>query len=942
MGERRCLHIGSQCDTQEHLSRLRRAVTGLDAVFRDPVLGGCVPALADGVSLLIDPGTAALETALRTAVARASTDGATLFVTYTGHGFATESDFHLMTRKSSASDPGSACALGALLSELLAAHPHFDGLVLVLDACESGHALTTLGDVFREVARATGQRFEVLVSTGSGTASACAFTLALAELLRSGAGTPRPSLTADTALPLLRDRLAAQRPDHRMFDRGVEVPYSDPSLWLALNAARTRRGNEQLADLLTWYQPTAEAGTLARRLDHTRVLAVTGPAGQGKSSLLASLVNDRDAVAVVTAATTPDSLAGTLVRDLERLPEFPDAVRAFGRSTPDSELAGLDALRARVLGPLGHLPRRVRLVVDGLDQLSATAHEPALAALDALTSDARLAHVSLLVSARTGTRLPHGAEEFPLGTATHDELSAYLTRRAVPRHLHDTVVARSDGNWLVARAYADVAEGLDTAAELPGTLGAAFDRALDGAKIRPDQEDELLDAVLTVMAAAGPGPALPVSVLLDAVRLLTGPGPARLVHDVLVRLRGLIVRAAPGTEHELVGLFHARLAEHLATTDDLDLYEDLMGPADLGAPSVPAPRRRIRATDGHAALADVLNARVPHGAQGHGTQPFEYALAAEPEHLWQAGRKKAVLHGLQCRTAARPADNLARWNAWLPRLTDTFGRRSEESLGARLQVSTHTEAVGRRGEALALARELAEDCLAVLGPRHTATLTVRHDVIRWDDGADLDRRIEHAHALVADVQQIHGPEHADTLGAQQTVAWLLGANDPTAGRSYLENMLPTATRALGAHDARVLQLRLNITYRLNEEGRHEDARRTLAELLPDMTARLPPHHRSVITARANLVELTAACGRHQEALSLCGELLSTMEGFYGEEHPDVLVVRGNHAVHLLRAGRRAEAVTLLREVAAAQSRVLGDTHSLTVATRTILARLDGG
>ncbi|MEU3891841.1 tetratricopeptide repeat protein [Streptomyces sp. NPDC029041] len=943
MGERRCLLVGSQCDTQEHLSRLGRAVTDLDAVFRDPALGGCRPALPDGTSLLLDPDASALEEGLRTAVARASADGATLFVAFTGHGFATASDFHLMTRKSSVGKPESAYALGKSFTDLLLEHPHLDGLVLVLDACESGHVLTVLGDVFKDIARSTGKRFEVLVSTGTGAAFACAFTAALARLMRSGTGTPRAFLTAHSALPLLCGQLRAQHPSHRVYDRGTEVSYNDPSLWLALNASRARRGIEQLADLLTWYRPTSGADTLAGQLDGHRAVAVTAPAGQGKSAFVASQAAQHDAVAVVTAATTPETLAEELARDLRRLPGFPAAVSTFRQTTPDAALAGLDALHAQVLGPLALLGQPVRVVVDGLDQLSATAHDPVLAGLDDLASDPRLEHVSLLVTARTGTRLPHGAREFALGTATRAELASYLTERGVPPHLHATILDRADGNWLAARTYADVAGALETADDLPSSLGAAFDRSLDAARTRPDRGDPLLDAVLTVLAAAGPGPVLPMSLLMEAVRLLAGPEPAHLVRDVLVRLQGLLVRSAAGTDEELVGFFHALLVEHLTSGDDLDLFEDLMGPPEPDGTEEPLPpSRRVRVTDGHGALADVLHARVPHQTQGHGTQPFDYALAAEPEHLWRAGRQKAVLHGLQCRTAARPADNLARWSAWLPRLTDAFGERSAESLTARHQLSGCTEATGRPAEALALARRLADDCRAALGPRHTATLAVRHDLIRWDDGGDLDERLEQAHALVSDVQQVHGPAHADTLGAQQTVAWLIGTRDPALGRTYLEEMLPTATRVLGAGDARVLLLRLNITYRLKQEGRQEEARSALAELVPEMAARLPAHDRHVLTARANLVELTAECGRHEEALAQSAELVSAMERVYGDEHPDVLTVRSNYAVHLLRAHRRSEALALLRQVANDQTRVLGPTHTITLATRAFLNRLDGG
>jgi hypothetical protein len=351
---------------------LRRAATELHARFTDPTLGGCEPALAEGRSLVIDPEVALLRSGIRDAVARASEAGATLFISFTGHGFADDSDFSLMALNSVDGQPDSALAVGGFLAELLPEHPGVDGLVLIIDACESGYVLERLGHTLAGVARATGQRFEVLVSTESGPAYGCAFTTALAELLATGDRPQGRFVTAASALPRPREMRPAQRPDHRVFDRGTDVGYSDPSLWLSLNPARDRDGDEQLADLLTWYQPTAQIDAVLRRFDGARALAVTAPAGQGKSGCASALVHaaaglDRaeeaagtaesarirprarrvDATAVITAATTPESLAAGVSRALERLPGYALAVAAFQDRTSEAELATLDALRRR-------------------------------------------------------------------------------------------------------------------------------------------------------------------------------------------------------------------------------------------------------------------------------------------------------------------------------------------------------------------------------------------------------------------------------------------------------------------------------------------------------------------------------------------------------------------------------------------------------------------
>ena len=875
-------------------------------------------------------------------MAKSSADGATLFLTFTGHGFGGDSDFFLMATDSSTEDPDSVFPVGGTFQELLTEHSGLDGLVLVLDACESRHALVRLGETLRDIARVTGQRFEVLVSAGFGRAYGCESTLALAGLVRDGTGPRNRFVTAESALPLLRERCPAQHPDHQVFDRGSDVAYSDASLWLSLNAARARTGDDQLADLLTWYRPTAQTDAVLGQLDSSRVVAVTAPAGQGKSTLVAALVHGAtgtagnaparpDTVAMATATTTPQVLADHLAAGLGRLPEFPDAARTFQQRTSEAEMLGLDALHSQVLGPLVHLARPVVLVVDGLDQLSATAREPVMAALDAVAEDGRLRHVSLIVTARSGTRLPRGAAELPLGAASRDELAAYLAIRSLPSALHASILDHADGNWLVARAYADVAEGLDSAEDLPTSLGNAFDRAIDAAKARPDEEDVLLDAVVTVLAAAGSRPVLPVSVLMDAVHALAGRRPERHVHDVLVRLRGLLVRADAGTPQERIGLFHARLAEHLTNESDQDDDPD----EGAGAAGLP-PSRRIHVGDGHGALADVLKASVGHGTNDHGSQPFDYTLASEPEHLWNGGRAKAVLHSLLCRTAIRPADNLARWEAWLPRLTDEFGPAGEESLSARYEVCRWIAESGRTAVALGMTQQLVSDCERTLGSRHTLTLSARHDLIRWDGGHDPAALLPRAEALERDTLAVHGPVHADTLGVLQTIAWLEGETDPGRGRRALEQLLPRATSIMGAYDERVFTIRLNITYRLHQEGLKDAARTALAELLADMTSRRPAHSRPVVIARSNLITITAECGMLEEALALSVEHVTALEQIYGDDHPDTLTVRGNHLSFLIQADRGAEADPLLRRLIEDQQRVLGDEHPATAISRRLL------
>ena len=95
-GERRALVIGSQCRELNSLSFLPAVAEDLYQVLTTPDLGGCVPALSDGVGLLLDPSVAEAKAALRAAFTRASEDDATLLLAYIGHGVSVYDDFYLL------------------------------------------------------------------------------------------------------------------------------------------------------------------------------------------------------------------------------------------------------------------------------------------------------------------------------------------------------------------------------------------------------------------------------------------------------------------------------------------------------------------------------------------------------------------------------------------------------------------------------------------------------------------------------------------------------------------------------------------------------------------------------------------------------------------------------------------------------------------------------
>jgi hypothetical protein len=217
---------------------------------------------------------------------------------------------------------------------------------------------------------------------------------------------------------------------------------------------------------------------------------------------------------------------------------------------------------------------------------------------------------------------------------------------------------------------ADLAvEGDLPAGQLPENLQAVYRQELRRAgsqdRVRWTQH---VRPVLAVLAAAGVGPVLPLALLYAASGRLGGPGEAARVRDVLVQLRGLVVRGGPGTPEEHVGVFHTTFAEYLRTDPEAGIDEQAA----------------------HAALADAIDQLAPSRTHDPSDPMHRYAASAEAEHLWAAGRRAQVIGVLRARMSHIPAENLARWTAWCARLQNTLGPDHPDTLAARNEVAAWT------------------------------------------------------------------------------------------------------------------------------------------------------------------------------------------------------------------------------------------------------------
>jgi tetratricopeptide (TPR) repeat protein len=938
MSERRILVIGSQCDQLGRLSFLPQAAQDLYAVMTDPNLGGCVSAL-ESSGLLCDPSVAEAKRAIKAAFERASQDEATLFLAFIGHGEYAGEDFYLLVKDASVPpDSESAIHLVQRIKELHGRHSNVVGLVVLLDACFSGMAAMAAAAHWVTDLKGTLQ-FEVLTAAADRAAADGCFSKSLAHALRKGlTNVQHEYVRCEKVKPVIERLCPKQQPQHPTWS-------ADEGLYLAKNAAARKRpwvstkAGVEVERLLTWFQPTPQLEELAGAAQQNRCTALTGVAGSGKSALAAALACPEvtqcmvpedfvQAVAFLSEATTPQELATELAKQLQdAVPEFALAQAAFLSRLRPEQLVRLDSLQRDVLGPLKALPANLslRIVVDGLDRLSVGAKEPVRAALEVLAVDPALASVRLIVTSQLAAPLPGAPKLLEMGCTDDDSIRAYLARRGgISSALHERIVHKAAGNWLIARLLADLALKVPSAEEdvLPGDLVGIYDAVLRqaGADDRARWQKELRP-MLGVLAAAGVGPVLPFKLLRSASQNLGGPARLAKVRDVLANLKGFVARGRPGTDEEQVGLFHQTFAEYLLNPETSEFG---MEPA--------AP---------HEALLSALAVLAPVEQHDARDPLYRYAASTEAEHWWALGKHHDALLSLRLRASAVPAENLSRWKGWFKRIEGAFGPDHPDTLSTRHSIAFWTGKCGEPAEALRLFQALLPDRQRVLDPDDRDTLSTRHNIAFWTGECGKPAEaLRLFQALLPDRQRVLGADDPDTLLTRHNIAFYTGeCGEPAEALRLLQELLLDQQRVLGPDDRDTLRTRHNIAFYIDKCGKPAEALRLFQALLPDRQRVLGPDHPDTLRTRSNIASCTDQCGEPAEALRLFQALLADQQRVLGPDHPDTLRTRSNIASRTDQCGEPAEALRLFQALLADQQRVLGPDHPDTLRTRQKIAYL---
>jgi hypothetical protein len=928
MGGRNLLVISSQCESLPLLPFLPGVATKLYEAMIDPERGACQPAL-DPSGLVIDPTVAEAKTAIRTAFERAANDGdeATLLLAFIGHGewVQNDDDFYLLPIDAKL-PPADDTALHLVnhVKGLRRQH-ETDGLVVLVDTCYSGTGAVAAAEVWPSMS--LGEfRFEFLAATADRLAFDGCFSKNLTQWVQTGMSSGLRDLRCEEVRIALGGRCPNQRPQHVYY-------LSDPGLFLAHNVAPQVVANpvagtpaaDNAERLTAWFQPTRDLERVVEFSERHPLVAVVGDAGAGKSAIAAALIRPevapgivppRFAQAVVFASesSTPTQVAMDLSRQLGRsILRFTELARAFEQATSEEDWDGLDALHRQVVGPLTlHEGDPVRIVIDAIDQLPDDGSAAVQSALPGLAD----AEIRVVLTARTDAWVPERAEQLRLHAAGDAVVGTYLEGRGAGGDVVREISALALGNWLVVSLLAGLvsAAGFD-AAGLSASWGSIYDGALSsmGADNFETWEYQYRP-ILTVLAAAGTGPILPMPLLRSASEKLDGPSRIGSVRDTLVRLRQLVVRGRPGTGDEQVGLFHETLEDYL---------------------SAGGVRYVIDVRQGHGAIREAIDELAPMTRHDPADPLHRYAAQMEPEHRWAIGDYPGVISSLDERESVIPAENLRRWRSWEKRFATKIGEAHPETLKARANIASWTGQAGDARAALRLFQKLLPDQERVLGADHPDTLRTRAYVASWTGQAGDDRAaLRLSGRLLPDLERVLGADHHITLSTRGNVAsWTGQAGDARAALRLFQKLQPDQERVLGPDHPDTLTMRNNIALWTGRIGDAPAALRLFQQLLPDQERVLGADHPGTLRTRSNIAGLTGETGDAPAGLRLFQQLLPDRERVLGPDHPDTLITRNNIAYWTGRTGDARAALRLFRKLLADKERVLGADHPSTLTTQ---------
>lgn len=908
VGERRSLVVASQCEALNRLSFLPDAGLEVSGALLDPEIGGCVPALADGRGLLVDPTMVELDDALVEAFERASDDEATLFLSLVGHGEYADDDFYFLTKDTGLPvDSRKSFLFAQRIKELLGRYSTLDGLVILLDTCHAGIGALQAGRRWLRIVGEAGKRFDLLTASDNRVAANGCFSRSLVTVLRSGHTSFGERVRCADLKRVISGLCPLQTAVHLGFDGTREVEEADQGLWLALNSSPSWR-RSPLADnpaapdierLTANYRPSPLLGeTVGHLLTGARTVTITGTAGSGKSAMLAALARPSvagsyvppdflHAVLFATSGQTAEQLARELARQLRRgVPGFEEAEQTYLDSLDDTTRNGASAFDLALLGPLRTLAPQwtqgqVRIALDGLDTLDPGVRERLVGLLRSLAETPELSWVKTVVATRDPGILA-SAVVVRLATPTTTQPVTVPESSAFPAVTYPPPQQQGSA-WPGAQPGYDQGYGQvsDHWGSTVGTTAVPATLIID-VPGRPVINHELALGITTLGRSRRADLRLGDSRVSRMHCEIRWDGSLAWLTD-LDSSNGTLVNGRRMVNAMLSSRDVIRIGDSTVTFISVSLEDEAWPEADVGTGSTAAPEPSC------SVLLDLLQVAAARG-------PIPISILCRASR--NSGGPSRTVHVRD--TLAALGDEVARTRAGLPDETVLWkAERAGVPAGAAARSLVHlAEATAEVPPVSGDEEPTPEQSYAAANEAEYLWLAGLHD----DALRALERRAsdipvenrEHWASWVNRAARELGENDRITLRCKARHAtWTGKAGDAAGALIRFEELHAITTAALGADDEEVLSIRNNIGHLLSEVDRYEESRSAFEDLVRDATHALGPDHRETLHARHFLAVATGKTGDGAESLRLARELLPQAKQALGD---DEIVGRIRHNI----------------------------------------------
>src|SRR5262249_53053875 len=295
-----------------------------------------------------------------------------LLLAYIGHGISADKDFYLLPKNADRFALGveGAFHLNQEIKELYRRFSAIHGLLVILDTCHSGDAVTDAGH--RLIGELQGQlRLDYLSSTDQHEAYDCNFTKYLSGLLEDGIISGPTEIRCKDVQEAAENSHASQVPFNLAFN-------PDSSLFIAHNAvSRLPWANSKyafrIAELLNYFTPINALREIVDLSQRSRLTAILGGPGTGKSTIMAALAfpqragplvprNFVQASIFLDESSKPYEVAADITNQLRRGIGAP-----FEKAWDQCKRKGAnDPFEREVLGPLRMVPPtdHLRVAID--------------------------------------------------------------------------------------------------------------------------------------------------------------------------------------------------------------------------------------------------------------------------------------------------------------------------------------------------------------------------------------------------------------------------------------------------------------------------------------------------------------------------------------------------------------------------------------------------